>query len=283
MSEVNDEDFHTNVDEILAELQAEGNEVEGKTTTPQEETHEEAPSQQEPEAPVTTEEPIEEPQVVNRVPKEPTLIPAWKAKIAEERLEKENEILRQQLEALQRNPTQENREQVQDSVANIRELASQHGLELNDQQEQFFNALVQRNSVPQDLLQNMQALQQQKEIDYLETQYNEEFSKDVAPLLKERYGDLPEKQLATLRQKLHDVAFTEAYAKVPLKKIFLAESEDLAIKPSKEHIVTNKSGKTRGTELDFSSVDEDTFKALDGDSLDKFIEAKSGQSKWSRK
>ena len=89
--------------------------------------------------------------------------------------------------------------------------------------------------------------------------------------------------LASRQKKLHDIAFTEQYAKVPLKKIFLAESEDLGIKASKESIVTHKSGRTRGTEIDLSNLDEDSFRSLDGDTLDKFIDQKSGKSSWNRR
>jgi hypothetical protein len=290
MSEKNDADFHVDTDAVIAELQAEGHEIEGRQVdVPEAQTpaEPEVPSQPEPEV-TETPEVVEtpEPRNVDRVPKEPTLIPAWKAKIAEDRLSKENAELRSQIEAFQSNPTRENREGVQQGMENVRELAQAYGLELDSSQEAFFNALVSsvaQKAVPQDLVQNIQALHQQKEVEYLETEYTKEFTQDVAPLIKERYGDVSDKELATLQKKLHDIAFTEQYAKVPLKKIFLAESEDLGIKASKESIVTHKSGRTRGTEIDLSNMDEDSFRSLDGDTLDKFIDQKSGKSSWSRR
>lgn len=296
MSEKNDADFHVDTDAVIAELQAEGHEIEGKPVeapevqTPEVQTpaEPEVPSQPEPEVPDTPTPDFvdEEKPKVDRVPKEPTLIPAWKAKIAEDRLSKENAELRAQVEAFQANPTRENREGVQQGMENVREMAQAYGLELDESQEAFFNALVStvaQKAVPQDLVQNIQALHQQKEVEYLETEYTKEFTQDVAPLIKERYGDVSDKELATLQKKLHDLAFTEQYAKVPLRKVFLAESDDLGIRHSKESIVTHKSGRTRGTEIDLSNMDEDSFRSLDGDTLDKFIDQKSGKSSWNRR
>lgn len=284
MSEVSQE-YHVDTDEILKELQAEGHEVAGQEKEPEPE----APSQQEPEVtetPAEAEPEATEPTEVNRVPKEPTLIPAWKAKIAEERLTKENAALQAQIEALQNSPTPENKQDVQDRMDNIRALAESEGLELDERQERFFNkmanALAQK-AVPQDFIKDVQAFQQHQQIAQLEAEYNQEFSKDIVPLLKEKYGELPEKELATLSKKLHALAFTDTYAKVPLKKVFLAESEDLKVTLPKEGIVTHKSGRTRNADIDLSNIDEESFKSLDSDTLDKFIDQKSGQSKWNRR
>lgn len=287
MSDVNQE-YHVDTDEVLKELQAEGNEIEGMEPKA-EEPEPEVPSQQEPEEAETvveTEPEAPEPKEVNRSPKEPTLIPAWKAKIAEDRLAKENEALKQQLEALQNNPTPENKQEVQDRMDDIRAIAEAEGLQLDDAQERFFNKLaatLTQKAVPQDLLKNVEAFQQHQQIAQLEAEYNQEFTRDIVPLVKEKYGDLPEKELATLSKKLHDLAFTDTYAKVPLKKVFLAESDDLKITPPKDGIVTHKSGRTRNADIDLSSIDEESFKSLDGDTLDKFIEQKSGQSSWTRR
>lgn len=285
MSEVNQE-YHVDTDEVLKELQAEGYEMPGEEPAeqPQEEV---APSQQEPEEQAAEEVVETEPRVIDRAPKEPTLVPAWKVKIMEERLAKENETLKQQIEALQSNPTPENRQEVQQSIADIRQLAEEEGLMLDEKQERFFNkmaSVLAQKAVPQDLLKNVEAFQQQQQVVQLEHEYNQEFSNDVLPLIKEQYGELPEKELATLRQKLHDTAFTEAYAKVPLKEIFLMKSRELNIKTPKETIVTHKSGRTRNADIDLSNVDEATFATLDGEALDAFLEKKAGNSTgWSRR
>lgn len=290
MSENNTE-FHVDTDEILKELEAEGNVIEGREPETQEEPIQAEPQQeedvveetQEPEVPSQTTE-DDEVEVIDRVPKEPTLIPAWKAKIAEERLKRENEELRQQVEAYQANPTKENKQAIQDSADDVLELASNLGLELDDKQAQFFKAIMgTKNAVPEDLVKDIQAFQQQKQIDYLNDQFNQEFTTDVLPLVKEKYGELSETQLTALRQKLHDTAFTETYAKVPLKKVFRAEMDEFDIKPPKHPILTSKSGKTRNTELDLSNVDEETFANLDGDQIDAFVQQKAGNNPWSRR
>jgi len=266
----NDTEYHVDANEVLAELQAEGHEIEGKVPSQPEEPKQE-PTEEPAQEP--TQEP-EEPLVIERKPKEPALIPAWKAKIAEERLQKENEALRKQIEDFQRNPTKENKATTEATIDNIRELAEESGLELDERQEKFFRTLmgtVQKNAVPTDALKTLEALQQQREIELLESQFDQEFSKDVLPLIKERYGDLPERELATLRTKLHDLAFSEQYAKVALKKVFRAENDDLGFTPTKPSVHTSKSGKTRGTDIDYSQMDESTFANLSDEQVDAYL------------
>jgi len=287
MSEVNtNNEYHVDTDEVLEELQKEGFEVEGKTEAeepeqPQEEPEGEPEVVEEPEEKETDEQETVEP--VDRVPKEPTLIPAWKAKIAEERLSKENATLKAQLEAYQNNPTVENRKSIEEGVNDIRQLANEYGLQIDENQEQFFKALVKnvQKTVPDDVLNDVKAFQQQQQINYLETQYEKEFS-EITPIIKEKYGELSDEQLTTLRNKLHDIAFTEQYAKVPLSKIFKAEADDLGYKPVKQAPVFSKSGKTRNTDIDLHNVDEDTFANLPDDQIDAFIQQKAGNRKWSR-
>lgn len=263
--------------QLLEDLKAEGETIEA---TPEIETPE-VPSQEVVETEVET--PVVETEVeappVDRVPKEPALMPTWQYKVAEKKWEKEREQLTQQLEAMQANPTQANRENVAQTARNVREMAEQFGLELDDRQEQFFQALVQTTTaVPEHLTRELEAPEQEKQIAYLEIQYENEFLKDVAPLLAE----VPETQHAELRQKLHDLAFSEQYSKVPLKKVFLAEQDTLNVIPTQRRVSmdTTKQGKSRTVVTDYSNLSEADVEKLSPEEFEKYADSLEGKSKW---
>jgi hypothetical protein len=215
-----------------------------------------------------------ETQPVDRVPKEPSLVPAWQVKIAEKKWEKEREQLTQELEAMRANPTPANRENVAQTARNVREMAQQFGLELDDRQEQFFQTLVSNKGVPEHLTRELEALKQDRQIAYLETQYENEFLKDVAPLV-------PETQHAELRQKLHDLAFSEQYAKVPLKKVFLAEQDTLNVPTQRKvSMDTTKQGKSRTVLTDYSNLSEADVEKLSPEEFEKYADSLEGKSKW---
>lgn len=280
MSETNEE-YHVDTNEVLKELQAEGFDVAGKEP--------EVPSQQEPKQ-ETAEEPKQEPEVkeddnrvIDRQPKEPTLVPAWKVKIAQEKLQKENEELKAKILNFQKTPTKENERATRETVANIRELASEAGLELDERQEMFFERIAEtiasRAKPADDVLKTLEALQQQHQVNALEAEFDAEFSKELLPKIKEQYGDMPERELTTLRSKLHELAFSEQYAKVPLTKIFRAEADDLGIQPAKQSMRAPKSGKTRGTDIDFSQMDEASFSQMSDEQIDAYV-ASHGGNPW---
>ena len=258
--------------ELLKSLENEGETVEN-TDTPGE------PEVETPEAQVPSQEQeVQEPEVeaprVDRVPREPALMPAWEHKIAEKKWEKEREQLSQEIEAMRATPTQQNAQ----SAGNLREIASQYGLELDDRQEAFFQSLVsQVNTVPEQLTKELDALKQDRQIAYLETQYENEFLKDVAPLLAE----VPETQHAELRQKLHDLAFSEQYAKVPLKKVFLAEQDTLNVTAQRKvSMDTTKQGKSRTVLTDYSNLSEADVEKLSPEEFEKYADSLEGKSKW---
>lgn len=265
---------------VLDELRKEGYELEGEAPAEEPAETPDVPSQEETVEPKQDE--FEQP--VDRAPKEPALIPAWEHKVAEKKWAKEREALEAELQQLRANPTQANREAVAQTAGNLRELAQQYGLELDDAQERFFSDLLNR-AVPQDLTKKLEALEKDRQIAFLEHQYEQEFSKEVTPLIKERYGEVSDAKLAELRAKLHDMAFTETYAKVPLRKVFLAEESDFKLQrndPSSP-VVPGKSGKTRTVQVDYDKVDEDAFKRMSPDEVEKYIDwqvQQSGGKKW---
>lgn len=272
--------------EILAELRKDGHEIAGDA--PQEEP--ETPEVSEPEQVLSQEdEPEAETQEVpvDRTPKEPALIPAWEHKVAEKRWQRENEQLKAELEALKANPTPANQQAVAQSAENLRELAQQYGLELDDSQEKFFSALLSK-AVPSELKdasKKLEALERERTIAFLENQYETEFNQDVVPLLREKYGELDGSTLAELKAKLHNTAFSETYAKVPLKKVFLAEESEFKLTPNEPRstVQPGKSGKTRSVSIDFDSVDEETFARMSPEDIERYTKHqidKAGGRKW---
>lgn len=274
--------------QILAQLRSEGHEIAGDAPveTPEAKPEEtpapkEVPSQ---EAKPEAETPVVP---VDRTPKEPALIPAWEHKVAEKRWQKENETLRAELEALKANPTQANQQAVAQSAENLKELAQQYGLELDESQEKFFSALLSK-AVPSDLKdasKKLEALERERTIAFLENQYETEFNQDVVPLLREKYGELDGNTLAELKAKLHNTAFSETYAKVPLKKVFLAEESEFKLTPNEPRstVQPGKSGKTRSVSIDFDSVDEETFAKMTPEDIERYTKHqidKSGGRKW---
>lgn len=261
---------------ILDDLRSEGNTIEGDQPAA-------APLQEE----AVHEEPVDkatEEIVVDRSHKEPALIPAWEHKVAEKRWLKEREALEAELQELRAKPTEENRAAVRKTADNIRELAEQHGLIIDESQEQFFKALLSR-AVPEDVSLKLEALERDRQLSFLEAQFEAEFRKDVAPLLTEKYGELDAEQLVALKRKLHDTAFTETYAKVPLKKVFIAEESEFKIdRPQpKDTIKAAKSGKSRTVEIDFESVDEDAFRRMTPEEIERYTEhqiKREGGHRW---
>jgi small-conductance mechanosensitive channel len=270
---------------ILDELRAEGHEIgdkkpeEQEAPTPKEEPKEETHEEPEEETVLSQEE-----HGINRVSKEPSLMPAWEHKVAQKQWEKEREQLTQELEALRANPSQANREAVRETAGNLKDLARQYGLELDDNQERFFSDLLAK-AVPQDLTQKLTALEQDRQIAFLETQYDAEWSKEVEPLLKSQFGEVPADKLAEIKQSLHNLAFSETYAKVPLKKVFLAEQGmfNLGHTHAKQTVDASKSGKARSMHIDYERVTESDFEKMAPEEAEKYTEwliAKEGGRKW---
>jgi hypothetical protein len=278
--------------QILAQLRNEGNEIAGDSPAePQEAPVSPQDAPQSTETPEPREVPSQDKtsdteanrEPLDRSPKEPVLIPAWEHKIAEKRWEREREALNAELEVLRKNPTVANQQAVAQTASNLKELAQHYGLELDDAQEKFFGAILDK-AVPKGLNEKLEALERERNIAFLESQYDTEFRKDVVPMLVERYG-VDEQQLAELKAKLHNLAFTETYAKVPLKKVFLAEESEFKLSPNEPRSTVKavKSGKTRGTSIDFDSVDEETFARMSPEDIERYAEhqiSKSGGRKW---
>lgn len=282
--------------EILAQLRNEGHEIAGDTPTePQEAPVSPQDAPQAPETPEPSDVPLQDKTddteaitaPVDRTSKEPALIPAWEHKVAEKRWAKENETLRAELDALKANPTVANQQAVVQTTGNLKQMAQQYGLELDEAQEKFFSALLQ-NAVPSELKdagRKLEALERDRTISFLEQQYETEFNKDVVPLLREKYGDLDGSTLAELKAKLHNTAFTDTYAKVPLRKVFLAEESEFKLTPSEPRstVQPGKSGKTRSVSVDFDSVDEETFAKMSPEDVERYTrhqQAKTGGNKW---
>jgi hypothetical protein len=80
-----------------------------------------------------------------------------------------------------------------------------------------------------------------------------------------------------------EMAFTEEYAKLSLKKIFRAEYDVFEIKDSTRKVSgeTGKSGQNRSSgEIDYDNMDEAKFAKLTPEEVEEFTKRKSA-NKWS--
>lgn len=113
--------------------------------------------------------------------------------------------------------------------------------------------------------------------------FAKEFDRDVTPLVKAEYANLPEKQLSELKARIREIAFSENYSTTPLSVIFkgLDEFRGLAKAPKK----TAEAGKG-GTEQAKKTVDTDGLSEDDvsednmsDEDFDKLLETKRGSNR----
>lgn len=267
---------------LMADLEAEGetfSKEEEKPSEQEEEKVEEQEEQKEDEVEVPTTEEEEDAPQVDRSKREPSTIPAWEHKVAEKKWQKETEILRQEIEQLKSAPKQTSAQNAQ----TIRDLAEAHGLALDEKQEQFFQALLAQ-AVPQDVTKKLEQFEQDKQVASLEQQFEQEFN-DTVSAIKEKYGEVSSSTLADVKKTLHKLAFSETYAKVPLKKIFLAEQDTFKIQrvEHKESIIAPQAGRSRETTVDFSNVTDaeiDKMSVSDFEKYDEWLKGKQEKSGW---
>lgn len=285
-NEANGQPLDEETKAILDELREEGETIEGDTPEVKTET-EEAPSQddlesapeeqKEPEAPKEEQKEPEatEERVIDRSQKEPALIPAWEHKVAEKRWQKEKENLETELERYRANPTKNNADRLEAATINIAEIAEQSGIALDENQQRFFEAVLQNvQSVPNDVSEKLKALENDRQIAHLEQEFEREFNSETLPVIKQQFGEVPDSTLAEVKKSLHKLAFSDAYAKVPLKKVFLAEQETFKLQrtePKTSIEAPNaKAGAGREVSKDYSNVTEADIDKMSMEEFEKY-------------
>lgn len=277
MSIVNDQASKSETEIALAELEKEGQFVEGKQPPETKEVEKpKEPSIEEKKeeiSPVKTEE--------KKADRSPSMVEAWKLKVAEDQKEAAltaKKELEAKLEELSKQKGQITEDQASDISDEIKKLAGEKEVDV-DFLTNFAQSILKKAG---DKIKSVETLQ--KTVDELKKgeqlnkeliQYNEEFTKDILPLIKD--FQLSDSTLLELKASLKDYAFSETYAKVPLKEIFLIKQSSLNIQAPKKSS-EGKTIKGRANEvIDLENLSEEDFSKLP----DSAIEALASKNKGS--
>lgn len=265
---------------VLAELEKEGHVI----TTGQPDVidgeikDQPAPSK---EVPKVEEKPKEEILKVEPKPdRTPTMVEAWKLKVAEDQkagLEKDMQELKAKVEELSKQKAPVTQAQKDDIAAEIKALAGDKDVDV-EFLTKFAENIINKNKPSADIEKTLKTLQDERNLTVQLNQYSEEFEKDVAPLVKEY--QLSDTALRDLKSTLKDLAFSETYAKVPLKEIFAIKQASLNLTVPKKSS-EGKGVKVRGNEvLDLDNLDEDAFNKLTPEQVIAFSER--GNNGWNK-
>jgi hypothetical protein len=213
----------------------------------------------------------------------PSVVPAWKLKVAEDQHNRKVAELEDKIKELSEQKAPITKTQKDEIADEIKALAEESGAD-PEFLTKFADAILKK-AKPSEIEKTVQDLAresaEEKELEKQEAEYENEFDKDVAPIVKEKY-QLSEPALSALKEKLKELAFTETYANVPLAKILKAEEDSLGIQAPKRSSEGN-GVKVRGNNVvDLDNVDEDSFKNLGDDAVEKLAESK-GSGGWTRR
>lgn len=265
--------------QALAELAKEGHDIEGtkpaEDIKPKEEPKKEEPPKEEPkkEEPKTEDKPS--------VDRKPHMVETWKLRVAEEQKEsmaKELADLRSKVDELsKKGPIDQTKKiELADDIEDVIKKAEEAGTDGTILRE-LANSIINKVKPATDVLTK---LQEERELEKQLDSYEKEFDSDVLPLVKEY--NLSDDALSKIRKDLRDVAFSDTYAKVPLKEIFKIKADAFDLKTPKRSSET-KSVKTRASDVvDLENIDEDTFKNLSPEQVEKVVQFKTEGSGWNR-
>lgn len=262
--------------QVIADLKAEGHEL--ADNQPIDEDGNILPDEKPDPKPVADkpDTPVEPPK--GEPDRTPTMVEAWKLKVAEDqkaKLEAESsqkiadlESKLQELSTQTRPITETQKENIADDIKAISEESGVDEGFLNKFAETILKKAEQKFKPSDDITNTLKAIAEEKELLKQETEYSNEFAKDIEPLVKE-YA-LSDTALSQLKDQLKDLAFSDTYAKVPLSKIFRAEFDSLGLKEPKRSS-EGKGPKMRANEIiDFDNLTDEQFSNLTDEQLEKF-------------
>lgn len=267
----------------LAELEKEGHVIEGKTP-PASKEPEKAP---EPPKDEPKKEDVPPAKVEDKKPdRSPTMVEAWKLHTAEDqkdKLAKQVEDLSAKLDELSKQKAPVTQAQSEDIKEEIAKLAKDKDVDVEFLSE-FADSILKRaeskyKSNP-DLEKTVKQLQDQRELEQELHAYSNEFEKDVLPLVAEY--QLSGEALSQIKSTLRDYAFSETYAKVPLKEIFALKQSELNLSVPKKSS-EGKGVKSRVTDaVDIDNLSEEDFAKLPPEKVEEFL-AKKTSGTWQRR
>lgn len=210
----------------------------------------------------------------------PTMVEAWKLEVAtkqNEKHQKEVADLQAKIEELSKQKETITQTQKDDIAEEIKALAGDKEVDT-----EFFTKFADtilkkaesKYKPSVDVEKTLKEFKDSQELNKQLLEYNTEFDKDVAPLVKDY--QLSDQALSDMKNALKDLAFSETYMKVPLKEIFQIKQSmfNLTIpKKSSE----GKGIKTRTNDvIDLDNVDEESFAKMTPEQVEAFTKKQSG-------
>lgn len=266
---------------VLAELEKEGHVIEGKEPSPKE--PEKVPETPKEEPAKAKEDLIENPKKPDR---SPTMVEAWKLHTAEsqkDKLAKEVAELSAKLEEVSKQKTPVTIEQSQDIKEEIAKLAKDKDVDvefLTGFADSILKKAESKYKTSSDIEKTVQQLKEKTELAEELAAYGAEFEKDVLPILGEY--QLTGEALSKIKETLKGYAFSETYAKVPLKEIFTLKMSELNLSiPKKSSEGKAIKGRASDT-VDVDNISEEDFSKLSPEKVEEFMAKKSSGS-WQRK
>lgn len=218
-------------------------------------------------------------------------VPAWEL-MKEKRQRETAEAKTQELEAkileLSKDTSKITKEQKEEIADDYKKLAEEHNVDpefLVKLEKSFMKKL---GIDPAAITKKIESIEARETAAFQEQEYAKEFDKDITPLVKAEFPGISDEALKEVKDKLHELAFSDVYEKVPLAKIFKAEKDGFKVHvPKKEKSAEGGgSGKAHTTAvIDFENMDEETFKNLPPEKVLEFNEYQKNKGngpKWSR-
>lgn len=224
--------------------------------------------------------------------REPTLVPAWMLKTAEDQAKKREEKLLADLDAAKTaGKTAEDKGAKPEDVnqayeKKLESISEKTGIDieaLRELADAFKPASQESFKLPPEVdekLKKLDAITLEREIAVEEAKFAEDFSRVVLPLIKKEYGDdVPPETISKLKEDLKKVAYSPEYAKVPYETIYKGSDEFRGVLPPKFKAGEQSRGGTvqlsdadkaaKGGDVDFDKLKTDPNYDLSDDEVRK--------------
>ena len=260
----------TKVEETTEEPKEEAEESEEESDKDSEEESEEEESEEDKKDETTDDKEEKEEVEEAKVSRTPKVMPIYKHKIKEKEWQKKYNAIEQELKEAKSKPTVEQTDKA-------KTLADKYGVEeglITDLIEAVGSNIKPDEGVKKQLDNLASAQAEAKELEA----FDNEFKSDIATL-----DSIKKENLDEAKKLLKELAFTEEYAKVPLKKIIrFAEFDKFKGEPKKgkKSAESSKTGK-RGNVVKYEDWTNEDWKNASDSEFDKASEYMAGsQSKY---
>lgn len=199
-----------------------------------------------------------------KVKRTPHLMPIYKHKLAEREWSKEKQTLLTQIEELKtKGATKPEQSEA------IKKFAEKHGFE-EEAVKDLVDLIGSKTDISDELKKKLGALEKERSETYQSNSFQKEFDKEIAPLLEA--DGVPKENHKKVLKLLKDLAFTEEYAKTPLKVIYkgVEQFDDFRIKGKKS--AEGSRGGARG-----GSVPEKEMRDMTDEEFEKYTDEEAAK------